>query len=89
MSEHLRIALLIDCDNVSHTAIEGVLLIGYAILDGFDLGVGILHPLVYGVFDDAGLEQGVTERRCRCLVLAHGVERLDLRLAPPLRPASR
>ncbi|MBL0382445.1 MAG: cytochrome d ubiquinol oxidase subunit II [Desulfofustis sp. PB-SRB1] len=22
-----------------------VLLIGYAILDGFDLGVGILHPL--------------------------------------------
>ncbi len=25
MSEHLRIALLIDCDNVSHTAIEGVL----------------------------------------------------------------
>jgi cytochrome d ubiquinol oxidase subunit II len=24
----------------------GVLLIGYAILDGFDLGVGILHPLV-------------------------------------------
>jgi cytochrome d ubiquinol oxidase subunit II len=25
-------------------AIEGVLLIGYAILDGFDLGVGILHP---------------------------------------------
>ena len=24
--------------------IEGVLLIGYAILDGFDLGVGILHP---------------------------------------------
>ena len=27
-------------------AIEGVLLIGYAILDGFDLGVGILHPFV-------------------------------------------
>lgn len=26
--------------------IEGVLLIGYAILDGFDLGVGILHPFV-------------------------------------------
>jgi len=25
-------------------AIEGVLLVGYAILDGFDLGVGILHP---------------------------------------------
>lgn len=25
--------------------LEGVLLIGYAILDGFDLGVGILHPL--------------------------------------------
>jgi len=24
--------------------IEGVLLVGYAILDGFDLGVGILHP---------------------------------------------
>lgn len=23
-----------------------VLLIGYAILDGFDLGVGILHPFV-------------------------------------------
>ena len=27
-------------------AIEGALLAGYAILDGFDLGVGILHPLV-------------------------------------------
>lgn len=27
-------------------AIEGALLIGYAILDGFDLGVGILHPFV-------------------------------------------
>jgi cytochrome d ubiquinol oxidase subunit II len=27
-------------------AIEGVLLIGYAVLDGFDLGVGILHPFV-------------------------------------------
>jgi len=26
--------------------IEGALLIGYAILDGFDLGVGILHPFV-------------------------------------------
>lgn len=26
--------------------IEGILLIGYAILDGFDLGVGILHPFV-------------------------------------------
>lgn len=26
----------------------GVLLTGYAILDGFDLGVGILHPLVRG-----------------------------------------
>jgi cytochrome d ubiquinol oxidase subunit II len=26
--------------------LEGVLLIGYAILDGFDLGVGILHPFV-------------------------------------------
>ena len=26
--------------------IEGVLLAGYAILDGFDLGVGILHPFV-------------------------------------------
>lgn len=26
--------------------IEGVLLTGYAILDGFDLGVGILHPFV-------------------------------------------
>jgi cytochrome d ubiquinol oxidase subunit II len=24
----------------------GVLLIGYAILDGFDLGVGIMHPFV-------------------------------------------
>jgi len=24
----------------------GVLLAGYAILDGFDLGVGILHPFV-------------------------------------------
>ena len=27
-------------------ALVGVLLMGYAILDGFDLGVGILHPLV-------------------------------------------
>jgi cytochrome bd ubiquinol oxidase subunit II len=27
-------------------ALEGVLLIGYAVLDGFDLGVGILHPFV-------------------------------------------
>jgi cytochrome d ubiquinol oxidase subunit II len=26
--------------------LEGVLLIGYAILDGFDLGVGVLHPFV-------------------------------------------
>jgi cytochrome d ubiquinol oxidase subunit II len=26
--------------------LEGVLLIGYALLDGFDLGVGILHPFV-------------------------------------------
>lgn len=26
--------------------LEGVLLMGYAILDGFDLGVGILHPFV-------------------------------------------
>src|SRR5512136_2087655 len=26
--------------------LEGVLLTGYAILDGFDLGVGILHPFV-------------------------------------------
>jgi len=26
--------------------IQGVLLTGYAILDGFDLGVGILHPFV-------------------------------------------
>ncbi|HJL25476.1 MAG TPA: cytochrome d ubiquinol oxidase subunit II, partial [Polyangiaceae bacterium LLY-WYZ-15_(1-7)] len=26
----------------------GVLVAGYAILDGFDLGVGILHPLVKG-----------------------------------------
>ncbi|MCA9137690.1 MAG: cytochrome d ubiquinol oxidase subunit II [Planctomycetales bacterium] len=26
--------------------IIGVLLVGYAILDGFDLGVGILHPLI-------------------------------------------
>ncbi len=26
--------------------IEGVLLAGYAVLDGFDLGVGILHPFV-------------------------------------------
>jgi len=26
--------------------LEGVLLAGYAVLDGFDLGVGILHPLV-------------------------------------------
>ena len=28
--------------------ILGVLLTGYAILDGFDLGVGILYPLVRG-----------------------------------------
>ena len=27
-------------------ALLGVLLTGYAILDGFDLGVGILHPFV-------------------------------------------
>jgi len=27
-------------------ALEGVLLVGYAVLDGFDLGVGILHPFV-------------------------------------------
>jgi cytochrome d ubiquinol oxidase subunit II len=26
--------------------LEGILLTGYAILDGFDLGVGILHPFV-------------------------------------------
>ncbi len=26
-------------------ALLGVLLAGYAILDGFDLGVGMLHPL--------------------------------------------
>ena len=26
--------------------IAGALLVGYAILDGFDLGVGILHPFV-------------------------------------------
>ena len=26
--------------------LEGVLLLGYALLDGFDLGVGILHPFV-------------------------------------------
>src|SRR5574340_963827 len=26
--------------------LEGVLLAGYAFLDGFDLGVGILHPFV-------------------------------------------
>src|SRR5210317_2578082 len=26
--------------------LEGVLLTGYALLDGFDLGVGILHPFV-------------------------------------------
>ena len=26
--------------------LEGVLLAGYALLDGFDLGVGILHPFV-------------------------------------------
>ena len=26
----------------------GVLLAGYAVLDGFDLGVGILHPLANG-----------------------------------------
>jgi cytochrome d ubiquinol oxidase subunit II len=29
-------------------ALPGVLLIGYAILDGFDLGVGILHPFAKG-----------------------------------------
>ena len=29
-------------------AILGVLLTGYAILDGFDLGVGVLHPFVRG-----------------------------------------
>jgi cytochrome d ubiquinol oxidase subunit II len=31
---------------VTWGALLGVLLIGYAILDGFDLGVGILHPFV-------------------------------------------
>jgi cytochrome d ubiquinol oxidase subunit II len=38
--------LIVDWDTlcVIWFAIEGVLLIGYAILDGFDLGVGILHP---------------------------------------------
>ena len=30
--------------NVLWFALLGVLLAGYAILDGFDLGVGILHP---------------------------------------------
>ena len=29
----------------------GVLLIGYAVLDGFDLGVGVLHPFVRGDTD--------------------------------------
>ena len=32
--------------NIIWFGILGVLLAGYAILDGFDLGVGILHPLV-------------------------------------------
>ncbi len=31
---------------VTWFVIEGILLAGYAILDGFDLGVGILHPFV-------------------------------------------
>ena len=31
---------------VTWFVLEGVLLCGYAILDGFDLGVGILHPFV-------------------------------------------
>ena len=35
-------------------AILGVLLVGYAILDGFDFGVGMLHP--FAARDD-------TERR--------------------------
>ena len=34
--------------NVFWFVLIGVLLAGYAILDGFDLGVGILHPLVRG-----------------------------------------
>lgn len=34
--------------NVFWFAVCGVLLTGYAILDGFDLGVGILHPLAKG-----------------------------------------
>jgi cytochrome d ubiquinol oxidase subunit II len=33
-------------------ALEGVLLTGYAILDGFDLGVGILHPFVARTNDE-------------------------------------
>jgi len=32
--------------------LEGVLLTGYAILDGFDLGVGILHPFVARTNDE-------------------------------------
>lgn len=34
--------------NILWFVLLGVLLVGYAILDGFDLGVGILHPLVKG-----------------------------------------
>jgi cytochrome d ubiquinol oxidase subunit II len=36
-------------------ALEGVLLTGYAILDGFDLGVGILHPFVARTNDERRL----------------------------------
>ena len=32
--------------NYTWYAMLGVLLVGYAILDGFDLGVGILHAFV-------------------------------------------
>lgn len=35
-----------DALAVTWGALLGVLLVGYAILDGFDLGVGILHPFV-------------------------------------------
>src|ERR1700761_971053 len=34
--------------NTTWFILLGVLLAGYAILDGFDLGVGILHPLAKG-----------------------------------------
>ena len=34
--------------NLIWFVLVGVLLAGYAVLDGFDLGVGIIHPILRG-----------------------------------------